>query len=421
MSELAKRSFLYFFVSFVGTGLQNVVPQVFFDQYYPESRELLLSICLLAGASASILGSAWWSHAQLKEKKQSLAHVKQTILLTIILLGLALLGLFITTFVYIFILMFVMTKVLAQYLLNTVDDHYVRSTISVEMNKHAQQATLLQLLGIVVAPVYFSFLHAHPMLNGGVLVFLCMLTAYLILTSINPEVKKEDGTRQQQESKGRLDLKDYFFLFYIITTSAATLIFSANIIYLLQDYFVLESPIQKGGLLLGVVNITAILGVVFQKMISKALFGRQGNIQDAAGSLRIHLGIPVLSVIMIFLLYIKWSSSMIFLTLLFALMGIFYGLFRLFTREYASQMATLYQKRLLLTIYNNMSNYSIIIASLCLFILSLLDTYSRFTFLPSMLWCVMGLFFMSGVAVICFGSIKVEDSSRHNSSYHSIK
>lgn len=413
MSNMAKRSFLYFYVSFVGTGLQNVIPQVFFDSYYPTNRELLLSICLLAGAAASILGSTWWSYTQTNPARQETSRFQRTILVTISFLGVSLIGLFITSYALTFIILFILTKVLSQYLVNTVDDRYVQSTMSTELNKHAQHATLFQLIGIVVAPVYFSFFYAQTYVNGLILLLICFLAAYLINTSLVAEVSGQQVSRHEEHDGGKLDLKDKLFLFYIITTSAATLIFSANIIYLLQDYYYLDSPIQKGGILLGVVNLTAILGVAFQKMISKVLLGRKGEVGQAASSLRIHLTIPVLSIILIFILYTKLSTSMIALTILFALMGIFYGLFRLFTREYASQMATLYKKRLLLTMYNNMSNYSILVASILLFCLSLLDKVSTFSFLPLMLWSVISLFSISAIAVLFFGRVKVDYLTEH--------
>lgn len=402
MSHFAKRSFLYFYVSFVGTGLQNVIPQVFFDQYYPERRELLLSISLLLGATAGILATMWWNRSLSSSASKHVRSLRLSIVVIVGLLGASLLGLFHTEWVLLFIALFIATKVLSQYLVNTVDDHYVRATALRDLNLHSQNATLFQLVGIVLAPLYFSFFYAKALWNGVVLIGISLLALFLILQSVTSQVQNAATPTQKDQGRGKLDATDGLFLLYIITSSSATLILSANIIYLIQDYYALTSPLQKGGILLGVINLAAIIGVAFQKVIARVVFRHAGQAADGASALRIHVALPVLTFPLVWLLYLKPSSGMLYLIVLFTFLGLIYGLFRMYSREYASEMASKQHKRRLLTLYNNMSNYSIVIASITLFALSLLAEVVAVSYLTLMLWSVLVYFGISIVAVLGF-------------------
>lgn len=403
MSSFAKRSYVYFFVSFIGTGLQNVIPQAFFDAHYASHKEMLLSLCLLFGAAMSIMMTTWWG--QLPRFRQWQAHhFKLIIVMTIVILALAMLGLFATTLAIVFIVLFVVTKVFSQYLVNTVDEHYVAVTAPLHLTKHSQNATLFQLIGIVAAPLYFSMLYMRPTLNFIALTVISALGLYMILTHITTRVSQESGRSHssQQARQGALQASDRLFLLYTVIASSATLIFSANIIYLLQDFYRFDAPIQKGGLILGLINVAAICAVALQKRLGFLFTGRNHRSIDRAGLKRIHLSLTIVSLVVIMLIYVKPFESMLFLSINAVILGIVYGLFRLYSREYASHISQQHQRPLMLLMYNNMSNYSILISAMVMFGLSLVAGTIPFSFLQLALWSVIACFALSALIVVLF-------------------
>lgn len=402
MSNIAKRSYLYFFVSFIGTGLQNVIPQAFFDAHYASQKEMLLSLCLLLGAAMSIMMTTWWGQLPRFRQWQT-NHFKLIIVVTIVILALAMLGLFITTLAVAFIVMFVVTKVLSQYLVNTVDEHYVAVTEAIQLNKHSQQATLFQLIGIVAAPLYFSLLYTRPTLNFAALAVISVMGLYMILSNISAQSLHGDHSRKKMKSAdGKLQLSDRLFLFYTVIASSATLIFSANIIFLIQDFYQFDSPVQKGGLILGLVNLAAIVAVALQKGLGVFIVGRANNSTQRAGLKRIHLSMTLISLVLIVFIYMKLFVSMVFLSMISIVLGVVYGLFRLYSREYASHIAQQFNRPRMLLMYNNMSNYSILISAIVMFLLSLLAELISLSFLQLVLWSVIICFALSALIVLRF-------------------
>lgn len=364
---------------------------------------MLLSLCLLLGAALSIMATTWWGQLPSFRRLQA-DHFKFFIIITILILGLSLLGLFMTTVIVFFISLFVITKVLSQYLVNTVDEHYVSVTSSIQLSKHSQNATLFQLVGIVAAPVYFSFLYAQPLINVIALSLISLLGLYTILSNISgqPYDVEKQVYPDQASSISKLNQSDRLFLVYIVISSSATLIFSANIIFLLQDYYQFRSPLQIGGILLGLINLTAILSVVLQKIIGPLIVGRKRSTLSRVGLSRIHISVSTISILLIILVFLKPSESALFLSIVFAILGVVYGLFRYYTREYASHIAKEYHRPRMLIMYNNMSNYSILISAIMMFALSLLVKVVVFSFLQLILWSVIGLFVISLLVVIRF-------------------
>lgn len=398
---MAKRSYLYFFVSFIGTGLQNVIPQAFFDAHYASHKEMLLSLCLLLGAALSIMMTTWWGQLPRFRRWQA-NHFKLIIIGTIVILALSMLGLFVTTLALAFIVLFVMTKVFSQYLVNTVDEHYVAVTDELQLNKHSQNATLFQLIGIVAAPVYFSLLYTRPTINVIALTVICILGLYMILSNISAQSLHGSARQTATADEGKLQRSDRLFLLYTVIASSATLIFSANIIFLLQDFYRFDSPIQKGGLILGLVNLAAILAVALQKKLGALFTGKQNSSIQQAGLRRIHLSITMLSLILIVFIYMKLFESMLFLAIISVILGVVYGLFRLYSREYASHISQQYNRPRMLLMYNNMSNYSILISAIVMFVLSLLAEISPLSFLQLVLISVIACFALSAFIVLRF-------------------
>lgn len=121
-ASMSQRGYLYFFVWFIGAGLQNVVPQMFFSEYYPERQNVLLSVSLLLGAVSSVL-TIFLSRSP-KEKHLS----ANFIVFAAVAISLLFISLFLWLKLVPFIIAFLLLCGIVQYVYNRTDHYYVRMT-----------------------------------------------------------------------------------------------------------------------------------------------------------------------------------------------------------------------------------------------------------------------------------------------------
>ena len=395
-----RRSLLYFFISFIGTGLQNVIPQAFFSLTYPDSKELWLSICLVAGSLGSI-GTVWISQkrhlfiSDLPASRRNIFTIAGFITLLFALVALLKAG-----YVAWFMFSFIWARTISQWLVNGLDQHYVQSTPEAGIKAHANSATLLQLLGIMAAPVYFAFLSDKGWLN---IILITVMTAFITFEVWKqlqlakpvaaPVVEVPPGHNRQ-----RLAYQDRLFLIYVISTATGSLLFSSNTIFILRDFYHLQHPIVQGGLLLTIMNLTAIVSVIIQK---RSIQTKQSPDHRAVStySRKLLLLSSVLIVQMI-CLWLRPVNSYIFLVGWGMVIGYFYGLFYLFTRQLATHLAVTENKQWLLSLYNNQSSYSVVLSSAALLVLSLGTHLAGISMIPYVLASISFFITVGFVAAI---------------------
>ncbi|KOY82760.1 hypothetical protein ADM90_05355 [Lysinibacillus macroides] len=390
-----RRSLLYFFISFIGTGLQNVIPQAFFSVTYPDSKELWLSICLVAGSLGSI-GAVQISHKH-QLFVSDLLGVRRTIFTIggFVTLLLALILVLETGNVTWFICSFIWARAISQWLVNGLDQHYVQSTSEAGIKAHANSVTLMQLLGMIAAPVYFSFFADIGWPN---ILLMLILTGFITF-----EVWKQLQHKQSivvptvgvplDQRRHKLEYQDWLFLIYVISTATGSLLFSSNAIFIVTDFYHLKHPIVQGGLLLTIMNLTAIISVI----INKRTIQIKQSMEYRGVLLYAHKLVILSSVLIvqIFCLWLRPVDAYVFLVGWGIVIGYFYGLFYLFTRLLVTHLAVTENKQWVLSLYNNQSSYSVVLSSVVLLFLSIATHFAGVDMIPYVL-AAIAFFIISG-------------------------
>ncbi|WP_180960382.1 hypothetical protein [Neobacillus cucumis] len=299
--------------------------------------------------------------------------------------------------VWIFVLFFIITRTVTQFLVNVMDQYFVSVTPNHMVSFHSKITSLFQLLGIMIAPVYFAFILPSFAINSTVLALLSAYTLLIIL------VNTQSPTNVAQERFGtllkgeKLTFQDILFLIYVISLASASLLFSSNTVFLLADYYQMKSSVLKSGVLLTTMNVFAIVAVMRTKSKLKSTNG-----ELLAPSKMIHLKISIGLFIAMISLFLTTAITFWILLFLGALIGYIYGLFYLFARQYASYYSVKENKPLLISLYNNNSSYAVIISSIALFATAITTHILGVDITKYIIGCIGLFLIISIVASTCF-------------------
>ncbi|WP_242831110.1 hypothetical protein [Desulfosporosinus meridiei] len=399
-----KRNTIYFFTSFIWTATLSILPQAYFMSNYPEQKNTYLSLFPLLGTLASIGGIL--TSQKDKFYFSLIAPARRRNFLTACciftmaasfsgLLGVKNLGLYFACFV--------LLKFISNFLYNCLDRFFVGKTAGEQLTIHVRSNLFFQLLGIMLAPLYFSCFAAYPSQNI-ILIWTIALLSMLFLSqdpqTIRPDFRADEGSL----AKSMLTFYDQLFVAYSALILTAVTMLISMMIYILSDYYQFSNPTAKGGTIIGVISIFAVITVLRFGFFSKQPIKLTDNPNFSAHS----NGIATLGLILITLFfYLKVSRSFAFLLGGCSLAGISYGIFLFCTRNYASSSsANMGANSGLISIYNNLPNY----ASLACYLLTLSVSLSAknygLDFSKLMLKIILGFF---GLALITLFLMWIKD------------
>lgn len=379
---MSVRSFVYFFRAFAFTGLENVLPQSFFLRRLAglPHTTWLLSLALLLGAVCSLLGL--WCSRWLALAARSWPPGAR---LFPIVLGVMCTGSFdklvtghssATYFVFV-----ALTAFLLEALFNALDNGYVQRSGLEGTASHVRGATVLQLLGILFAPFYFSFFMTDVHWTFMVVTVLGLVFTAIAAGTFNPVVRVK--TTFQSMSLTPFERR---FLIYALCMFAATVMMASMTIVVIQNDYHLPHPVEWGGAIIGVTNAVGILTVL--------LFARRARVSpvsDTAGSrlvTRVLAPCAFMILICVLVILLRWSDTYGYLFFVSIFTGVSYGVFQNFSRLVASRRSLGSANAGLLTLYNSIASAGSLLAFLSLALAATLVSPSGYPYAALLMMAV---------------------------------
>jgi hypothetical protein len=334
-----------FFLSFLMSGNANVLPQLFYQHFYPERKVLLLAVTLFVSTLSSMAGVAASRRARIGRGGTLLA-LAATIAAAVWLLS--------VREALIYILLISAIQFADNYLLNRIDHAAVARSGAAKRSFNDVIGNVARLLGMLAAPAFFTAFYGNSLLlliAVAVLGGVACGGATVLLRSAGGESATTDGP-----ASGPLDRADRLLFGYAVSIYVALYLFAANMIYLIRDLLQMPGAELRGG------------RVIVEVFVAAALVnGTVGALRRPSGGGRAvrltPLGAPMLALLLSGgLLAAGVRPSFPVFQLFGILVGGTYGLFLLELRGYASRGAREEGKKLLLTWFNNMANVSAVLA-----------------------------------------------------------
>lgn len=312
------RSSFFFVFWFLWIGGANILPQLYFIQVAPETKETWVALLLVLGSMASLAG--FIGAGRVAYSKQS-NNFKSLLLLVLIAASFSLL--FFSVPIWAYLLAYLIFRLVSCYAYQRFDYQMVHSLSHDKAQKYSNFSVLFMLVGVTVGPVFFAYFYnpyiAVPVVMG--------LVVFTLISVWGLSLKRP---QQEDVVSGVLNAQDKWFLLYSGAYLAVIFLTSSILVYFLRDYYLLESPAKWAGVVMVLTS-----GGAF---VASLIYGMKR--QQVAGDVSVTWvnGLVIgLQLFAIGLLYAKPSTELWFLCGCGFLMGVSYGVFMVIGRAYASQ------------------------------------------------------------------------------------
>ena len=374
-STLVQGAFALFFFSFLMSGCANALPQVFFQQHYPDRKTLLLSIALLSSTVAAVAGVLLSRRVHLRRAGAAIA----------ILVTTALAGVLVSTgTAALFLACLVLLQFANNFLLNRID-HVAADAAGEQRGFQDGAGNAARLLGMLCAPTFFTELAGYGLAEWLVIVLLggAAMASSMRLFLLRPPLP--DADRQVTQNVQAPSPADLLVFSYAIAVYAALYIFAANMIYLLRDHFQLAGAETRGGAVIVMVFLSALAanGAVAAT--------KRGAAPDADGESRFTAALALPAVGMVFAAGVVLAgvqASYGFCLAAACVIGASYGVFLWVLRDYASR-AVKRGKTVLLSWFNNLANVSSLFAFGLMLVLSLTHDHVPSGYYTWLMWATI--------------------------------
>lgn len=399
--SIYRRNIIYFFCSFIWAATISVLPQVFFMTYYPEQKNSYLSLFLLLGTLASIVGiltshnNSFYSSVVADTGRRSFLAV-----CCIFTMAAAFSGLFLVKNLFLYFTCFVLMKFISNLFYNCIDRFFVAGSDRQQIRIHVRANLLFQLLGLMAAPLYFSFFADKQILSIILIWVIAILSLIFMMTyirNISPNFR-EDEKKDRKLPREKRSRYHHLFIAYSLLILTAVNMMVSMMIYILKDYYQFGNAAEKGGVVIGVISVLAVVTVLLSAVLTKPLTPIKNNHKAWQGFPVMTNGIAVWGLIVITaVFYLKITGLFSFLLCLCSLAGISYGIFLFSTRNYASGAP---ESTGLVSVYNNLPNYAMLVGYPMILSVSLLAKTQALDFCKLMLGIILAFFILALFALI---------------------
>ena len=334
-----------FFLSFLMSGSANVLPQLFYQAFYPQHKSILVALTLFLSTASALLGVA---------ASKGRANGLPGLLLGLTIATGAALTLLSTQQAVLYIVLISIVQFADNYLLNQVDHAAVARTTVHSRGFNDVVGNVSRLLGMLAAPAFFTAFFGNRMILSGAVAALGVVACSGAIALFRSQPAHSLATKHDISQP--LDRADRLVFGYAISVYIALYLFAANMIYLLRDLLKMPDAELRGGRAIVAVFIAAAI-----------VNGTVGGLRKAAKRQK-HLPVatlsaPALALVLSGGLLAAGVRPSFGVFLLFSIVvGGTYGLFLLELRGYVSRGAREEGKALLLTRFNNMANVSALLA-----------------------------------------------------------
>ncbi len=355
LTSIFLRNFSFFYLAVIYVGTLNVMPQLFFLEYYPENKTELMALFLILGFLSAIIG-VLISHRNIVHSKGvfNKKRISHIFILTIITFS----ALFAVKDIVSYFLSFLVLKFASGYLHNDLDQYFVRITPKSQTATHVKSHLLWYMSGCISAPFYLSIFYPNIIVNIVVFSTIGIFAMYFAMRNVTENISNQSYTKNDV-LQAPLKISDRLFIFYSAVVFTVVISLPALIIFLLQDYYHLDNAETKGGILVGCMSVISIVSICstffFKRPIVTVQIHR--HVESKLFPFSSNLFAIILLFLSITMIYFRLSSSFMYLLFCCLPAGIGHGLFINSTRNYASSISIQLNRQRLLSIYNNLSNY----------------------------------------------------------------
>ena len=268
MKRILTRNLMYLYTSIFFAGIQNIVTQMFFDTNYPDNKETLMSAALFCGSIFSVLGIIASARvAGFRPSRRFDTKRPRLLLVTGMVLAIlsAFSGLFFVKSFVFYTVLFSIACFCINYIYNILDVFITSNTESADKQRNVRVLLGYQMLGYMVAPLFFSTFVSMPLvcigfaIIAGICGYLPSGSDYvkngLAMSETYDFKAKDDGENDDTVTgKGTLQMCYCFLMFtgvYMLMPSVA---------YLLKDYLNVENYATLSSVFLaGIVLVSSVV------------------------------------------------------------------------------------------------------------------------------------------------------------------
>ncbi|PSR21181.1 MAG: hypothetical protein C7B45_11885 [Sulfobacillus acidophilus] len=339
---------LYFLLSFLSTGLQSIIPQSHFARAQHDT--VWVGVCLLAGSIAAIGAVRALSNGRFPDR-----WTKEAVFAGLVLLWLLLLLGFRVSVSWLFCAIYTASRALVYVLLDFID-RSLAGMSRIDTSGHAQRVAVMQLLGLIAAPIWFARA-GTGWLQAAVLTGLLAGSGWagwgLAPVGTGATGRVQTRRRERQPWAG----SDVWFATYILAVASLAALFAASAVFLLHVLYHSRDAVGAAGLLLTLMNLAAVAtALVITRMHTES------KQRYSLWHVIVALGFFCVTAVL-------WgvnARAYAMLVLLGMAAGLCYGVFEVLARQDATRPFQLGGEVTLLRLFNNLVNYATVIASLLL-------------------------------------------------------
>jgi MFS family permease len=372
---------MYLYTSVFSAGMRNIVTQIFFDTYYPEDKETLVSIALFFSAlctTVGIISSSRVNEGNIPKRSKIVITMGMTILVSI-----SFASMFLVRTFMVYTLLFGIASFGINYMYN-VYDVFISGSVSPEERENNVRILLsYQMAGYVVGPFFFS-VFAENQFMCIVFVLFAQLAGYAtvayeyikapsknIVKNSSPEKKKKFKNNFSLDSSVKKnDQKAMTFCFLMYFSTEVLL---PSIAYLLKDYLKVSGYAIKSSIFLAIVVISSAVVIVFF---------------SAPRSWEMRYVPPMSMGIALSVLMILRSNHMLTLAVIALASGLGYGMFLSGSRYYANSAEA---ERGLVHRYNMIKTEATLLGYLASAFISWICGMKNFSVVPAKMCLIISL------------------------------
>ncbi|MGE5328271.1 MAG: hypothetical protein ACM3KR_02040 [Deltaproteobacteria bacterium] len=393
-NQIFTRNIIYFYISFFSAGAVNIIPQLFYNRYYPEQKGLLLSITLILSSLAAIFG--------IVVSGKLLGKVNRSIFSMFWVFVFGFCFSIFTQNAILFIIMIVFASFACNFIYNYSDHFFLNGTPHDSLEQHIKAVLIYQMLGYMLSPIFFSVFGYKQMLSIGIVLLMALIIAYLSFPYVKlgfQTVKESKADVFVREDKS-LSCREILFVAYSLSFMMVEMIALSSMVYILSDYYKLTDFGVKSGIVMLEILILSGLTVVLMRP-NKKLIDVKSSIENEFLLFNpwINLFSVILFMVTVIMLALRLDNSFQYIMLAVAPAGPAYGLFLKISRSYASNIDMKNGRTILLSVYNNIQNISGAVGYCIVLLCWLIANYYKLDYLKLTIAAIFSMLIVSIILI----------------------
>ncbi len=262
MMTALRRNAAFVYLSFVVSGLTNIVPQRFFDTAAPEHKHALIAATLLLGTLASLCGVRLAQHFGFGSRPSTIGLAIVSALTAVLLVGFA------ATALWLFVVFQALARLLANYATQELDRRAVALASGEERIGNDRAGMAMRFLGMLLGPVWFGlFFGASAWLVvgvGGLALLSCLSPVALAAAPPHARTLVEEGSMKRSSNERLLAAA-------AMCAYGAYYLLASNVAFVLQDLHGVVRPYAFAGIL-----VTTVYGAAVVTSVASASWASRG-------------------------------------------------------------------------------------------------------------------------------------------------